>query len=177
MGEEWGEQQPFYYFTDFAGELATAVRDGRREEFRKWPQFADPTNREKIPDPNQSATAQASRPDWSNAGTKRGVQRLQFVRSLLSIRSERLVKYFSALQRGASAARVVAPLAFSVTWTCGDLGEATLYANLGQSPVVHVPASQTGEAVYESRAGVAGDLLTGTLPARSVAFLLDERRA
>ena len=177
MGEEWGDEQPFYYFTDFEGELATAVREGRREEFRKWPQFADPGNREKIPDPNQPATAQASRPDWSRSETKRGRQRLQFVKSLLSLRANRLVNHFAGLQRGASAARVVAPLAFSVTWTCGDLGQATLYANLGVSPVSHTPPPDTGETVYELRAGIVAELLlSGTLPARSVAFLLEERR-
>ena len=34
MGEEWGETRPFAFFTDFEGELADAVREGRRREFR-----------------------------------------------------------------------------------------------------------------------------------------------
>ena len=42
MGEEWGEARPFCFFTDFHGELAHAVREGRRNEFRKWPAFQDP---------------------------------------------------------------------------------------------------------------------------------------
>ena len=33
MGEEWGAPTPFLYFCDFHGELAQAVRDGRRREF------------------------------------------------------------------------------------------------------------------------------------------------
>ena len=33
MGEEWGSRQPFPFFCDFQGDLAEAVRNGRREEF------------------------------------------------------------------------------------------------------------------------------------------------
>ncbi len=36
MGEEWGETRPFLFFTDFHGELARQVREGRRNEFRRW---------------------------------------------------------------------------------------------------------------------------------------------
>ena len=52
MGEEWGETQPFFFFTDFHGDLGDAVREGRRNEFSKWQSFRDAANREKIPDPN-----------------------------------------------------------------------------------------------------------------------------
>ncbi len=34
MGEEWGAQQPFPFFCDFGGELADAVREGRRRSSR-----------------------------------------------------------------------------------------------------------------------------------------------
>jgi maltooligosyltrehalose trehalohydrolase len=33
MGEEWGETRPFPFFCDFKGDLAQAVRAGRRREF------------------------------------------------------------------------------------------------------------------------------------------------
>jgi 1,4-alpha-glucan branching enzyme len=45
MGEEWGAQQPFPFFCDFDGDLAEAVREGRREEFARFPEFADPEQR------------------------------------------------------------------------------------------------------------------------------------
>ena len=41
MGEEWAASQPFPFFCDFGGELADAVREGRREEFAKFPEFQD----------------------------------------------------------------------------------------------------------------------------------------
>ena len=33
MGEEYGETNPFLFFTDFHGDLAKAVREGRAKEF------------------------------------------------------------------------------------------------------------------------------------------------
>ena len=33
MGEEWGSKAPFPFFCDFKGDLAEAVRNGRRKEF------------------------------------------------------------------------------------------------------------------------------------------------
>ena len=60
MGQEWGAETPFLFFTDHHGELAEAVRQGRRREFAKFAAFADPIRRDKIPDPNAVATFDAS---------------------------------------------------------------------------------------------------------------------
>ncbi|HEX4504857.1 MAG TPA: malto-oligosyltrehalose trehalohydrolase, partial [Alphaproteobacteria bacterium] len=56
MGDELGSTAPFLFFTDFHGDLADAVREGRRREFAKFPAFSDPAQREKIPDPNARST-------------------------------------------------------------------------------------------------------------------------
>jgi maltooligosyltrehalose trehalohydrolase len=63
MGEEWGATTPWQYFTDHAdATLADAVRKGRREEFRAfgW----DPDD---VPDPQDIATFQRSKLDWTEA--------------------------------------------------------------------------------------------------------------
>jgi maltooligosyltrehalose trehalohydrolase len=57
MGEEVGSRTPFQFFTDFDGDLAAAVRKGRRAEFPEFAQL-----RRDIPDPNARATFRASRP-------------------------------------------------------------------------------------------------------------------
>src|SRR5262249_50028456 len=62
MGEEGASRSPFLFFTDHHGELANAVREGRRAEFAKFPAFADPANRERIPDPNALQTFADSNP-------------------------------------------------------------------------------------------------------------------
>ena len=67
MGEEWASAKPFQFFCDFGGELAQAVRDGRRREFAKFPAFADPGVRDRIPDPNDVATFERSKLDWAEA--------------------------------------------------------------------------------------------------------------
>ena len=65
MGEEWGARQPFLFFTSHHGELADAVREGRRNEFAEFAEFADEATRERIPDPNAVSTFENSRPDFS----------------------------------------------------------------------------------------------------------------
>ncbi|SFH32782.1 maltooligosyltrehalose trehalohydrolase [Palleronia marisminoris] len=57
QGEEIGSRAPFQFFTDFHGDLAGAVRKGRRDEF---PEFADA--RDEIPDPNAPETFERSKP-------------------------------------------------------------------------------------------------------------------
>jgi maltooligosyltrehalose trehalohydrolase len=60
MDEENGSTRPFLFFTDYTGELADAVREGRRKEFAKFAVFSDPERREHIPDPNDPRTFERS---------------------------------------------------------------------------------------------------------------------
>ena len=62
MGEEVGSATPFQFFTDHHGELADAVREGRRSEFASFAAFSDPARRAQIPDPNAAETFERSRP-------------------------------------------------------------------------------------------------------------------
>jgi maltooligosyltrehalose trehalohydrolase len=53
MGEEYGEEAPFQFFTDHIDEkIATATREGRRREFAAFARFAG----EEVPDPQDPAT-------------------------------------------------------------------------------------------------------------------------
>ena len=109
MGEEWGDRRPFCYFTDFTGDLATAVREGRRAEFKKWPVFADPANREKIPDPNAPETAGSSVVDWAYAETPQGQSRLALVRNLLDVRAREISAASCGDRGGAGELRNIRP--------------------------------------------------------------------
>jgi maltooligosyltrehalose trehalohydrolase len=62
MGEEFGETRPFLFFTDHNPDLAKLVREGRRKEFAKFAAFSNAETRERIPDPNDPATFEASIP-------------------------------------------------------------------------------------------------------------------
>ncbi len=176
MGEEWGERRPFCYFTDFAGDLATAVRDGRRAEFKKWPQFADPDNREKIPDPNAPATSASSAIDWAYAATREGQARLALVRRLLEIRARELMPRLAGIKGGTAVYEMTGRRAFTVDWVLGSGATLRLMANLGQEECT-VGGADWGEMrpIYESRAGLCGEIVAGRLPASSVLFALRER--
>src|SRR3954471_1514801 len=57
MGEEYGENAPFQFFSDHIDEkIATATREGRRREFASFAQFG-----EEVPDPQDRATFERSR--------------------------------------------------------------------------------------------------------------------
>jgi maltooligosyltrehalose trehalohydrolase len=56
MGEEYGEDAPFQFFSDHIDEaIATATREGRRDEFASFASF-----KEEIPDPQDVATFERS---------------------------------------------------------------------------------------------------------------------
>ena len=58
MGEEYGEDAPFQFFTDHVdAEIADATREGRRQEFAAFAQFSGA----EVPDPQAPATFQRSR--------------------------------------------------------------------------------------------------------------------
>jgi maltooligosyltrehalose trehalohydrolase len=60
MGEEYGEREPFQFFSDHIDEkIATATRDGRRREFAAFAQFG-----EEIPDPQAEETFLRSKLSW-----------------------------------------------------------------------------------------------------------------
>ncbi len=95
MGEEWGETRPFCFFTDFHGELADAVREGRRREFMHFAAFSDESDVAHIPDPNDRSTFAASRIDWDHRTTEEGHAALQRLQRLLSLRREHVVPMLS----------------------------------------------------------------------------------
>jgi maltooligosyltrehalose trehalohydrolase len=130
MGEEVGAQEPFLFFTDFHGDLAVSVREGRRDEFAGQPGFADDTARDRVPDPNAPATFQASR--WSDAAPDAAGWRA-LVRRLLQLRRERIIPHL----RGSRAigADAVGEMAVVARWRLGDGTALTIAVNLGDRAV------------------------------------------
>jgi maltooligosyltrehalose trehalohydrolase len=58
MGEEWGENAPFQFFTDHIDKrIAKATREGRRKEFAEFAAFAG----EEVPDPQSPQTFERSK--------------------------------------------------------------------------------------------------------------------
>ena len=88
MGQEWAASAPFQFFTDFEPELGRRVVQGRRDEFRAFPEFATPDAARRIPDPQADATFAKSHLDWGERGTGSHAMVLALHRALLSLRAE-----------------------------------------------------------------------------------------
>ena len=95
MGEEWGAMQPFAFFCHFEGELADAVRRGRREEFARFPEFQDPKQRDRIPDPLAESTFTSAKLDWTVVDSSR----LAHYRALIAARRQYVVPLLPDIAR------------------------------------------------------------------------------
>jgi maltooligosyltrehalose trehalohydrolase len=161
MGEDIASRSPFLFFTDFQDQLADAVREGRRKEFAKFPAFADPEQRARIPDPNARDTFERSRvqPDPSAADW------LAFYKALLAIRHANIAPRL----KGASSlgARAIGPKGVVAGWRMADGAALTLAVNLDAESIPFGPPS-SGKPLY-----VFGAMEAGELKGHSFAAWLD----
>jgi len=86
MGEEFAASTPFLFFCDFGAELAAAVTQGRRREFRRFAAFADDAAVARIPDPNADTTFAACKLHWEEREQPGHRDRLDLIRGLLEVR-------------------------------------------------------------------------------------------
>jgi maltooligosyltrehalose trehalohydrolase len=132
MGEELGVCDPFLYFTNYEGDLAEAVKSGRRKEFGKFPEFATEEAQRRIPDPNQVETFEQSRPDFQACDAwSRDWQ--DFYRKLLALRRDAIVPHLEDAR--ADGAQALSDRALLARWIIGNGSKLTLAANFGAEPV------------------------------------------
>jgi maltooligosyltrehalose trehalohydrolase len=160
MGEEIGTRSPFLFFTEHHDELADAVREGRRNEFRNFAAFQDAAQRARIPDPNDAATFRASVPqppgdgfDWPG-----------FYRDLLAVRARHVVPRLDGAR--SIAARVIAPAAVLASWRMADGAQLTIAANFGDG-ACSIDVDANARVIATTAPYVAG-----TLPGRATIVLL-----
>ncbi|WP_102960272.1 malto-oligosyltrehalose trehalohydrolase [Mangrovicella endophytica] len=180
MGEEYGEHNPFCFFTDFQGELGDAVREGRRAEFKHFAAFHNPRNRELIPDPNSESTFLQCKVDWNLLNRPTYRRHSQFVSELLKIRREKIMPLLKDAPGGAGRCHLSNDTdAFSVSWTLAGGAVLQLFANLDDEPWslpsgIAADEVRRGELVFEHEDGVCESLIKGVLPGPSVAFRLSK---
>jgi malto-oligosyltrehalose trehalohydrolase len=136
MGEEVGATQPFLFFCDFQGELATAVREGRRREFARFPVFASEEARRQIPDPQAPETFERSRIDRALAKPDASV--CDLYRRLLEVRRREIVPHLSD-DRPIEAVYEVIKNLLTVQWRFGDGRRLSLAANLTADETSWIP--------------------------------------
>ncbi len=156
QGEEWGTHRPFQYFTDHQDpDLADAVRTGRRSEFSAfgW-------RPEDVPDPQDPATFERSKLDWSELDRPRSGALLDWYRSLIDIRRRFPVLTDPRLER------VHATFDESERWLVQRRGSVLLACSfadeprripwdrldLEPTPATMLLASDAGGAALQSRA-------------------------
>ena len=140
MGQEWGAREPFLFFSDLGPELAAAVSEGRRREFARFPQFADPVARARIPDPQAEATRDRSTLDWDALGLPRHAEWLAFHRSLLAIRGAEIAPLLAGEPVPRARWRPRGPTALEAEWVFPGDRVLTLVANLGPAPATIRPS-------------------------------------
>jgi maltooligosyltrehalose trehalohydrolase len=87
MGQEWAADTPFQFFTDHHDELGRQITKGRREEFAAFEAFGDPRLRERIPDPQDRRTFEASRLQWDEMESEPHASIVRLYQRLLGVRA------------------------------------------------------------------------------------------
>ena len=137
MGEEFGASQPFPFFAHFEPQLAEAVRQGRRAEFAKFPEFQDPQKREMIPDPTSAETFHSAKLNWAEPKEGCHVEWASLYRELLQIRHCEIIPRLKGITGGSGSYEIPAEGAVSVRWRLGDGSQLHLVANLNSGKVAN----------------------------------------
>lgn len=134
QGQEYGSTRPFLYFADHVPGLSEAVRRGRAEFLRQFPNIRDPEVTRRLPDPGDPRTFEASRLD--PADRERNPEIFALHRDLLRIRREDPVISRQA-QDGIDGA-VLTDSAFVIRYFAPDCSDRLLLVNLGTSMCLEI---------------------------------------
>jgi maltooligosyltrehalose trehalohydrolase len=152
MGEETGSRSPFPYFCDFDGDVAEAVRRGRREEFSHFAAFVDPATLARLPDPLAQATFDSAVPVPDMSAPHAAAERRALVSTLLALRRHHIVPHLAAL-KGGSATWTCRGSLLDIAWTLPDGGVWHILANLGDG-AADAYALPPGRTIFASRTGL-----------------------
>jgi malto-oligosyltrehalose trehalohydrolase len=158
MGEEWNATQPFPFFCDFEGELAEAVRQGRRAEFAHLPEFSDPQHRVTIPDPLSAETFASAVLDWDEPRQQPHGQWLDWYRRVLAVRRREIVPLLPGLIGAETSYSIRGPGAVTVEWRHREGYLLRLDANLAMTSTEHFEVAAGRELWLEGRYSAHGVL-------------------
>ena len=144
MGEEWGSKAPFPFFCDFGGELADAVRKGRRIEFAwAYAEYGD-----EVPDALAPSTRESAVLDWDGRDAPAARKRLTLVKDLLKIRRQQIVPRLAGAAFGEAHAASNGVL--TANWRMGDGAMLRLAANLSDQAISQPSDGARGTLIWGS---------------------------
>ncbi len=153
QGQEFAATSPFLYFTDHTPQLGRLVTAGRREEFKAFSAFRDPSVRAQIPDPQADATFLRSRLNFSDRERHADVYRVY--QELLTLR--RTDPVLRHQDRQATRAWTVGEhLLVLLRWHASE--HRLLLANFGDAPArvsvqeLQLPSTQDWRSVWSTPA-------------------------
>jgi malto-oligosyltrehalose trehalohydrolase len=141
MGEEWGATQPFPFFCDFPEPLASAIRKGRRAEFKTaYIELGDD-----VPDPLAEGTFRSAVIDWNGRATAHGRSRLALVRDLLTVRRREIVPRLTGATFGSAQWNEAV---LTADWSLGHGTALMLLANLSKTEADPPPRMRAGRPIW-----------------------------
>jgi len=127
MGEEFGCEQPFFFFCDFEETLARAVKEVRKKESSM---FSNKNILTKVPDATSEEAFIDSKINWTKASTNKHREILKFYKKMLEIRKKHIIPIIPNLIHSETTFEIIGDNLFFVKWK-GKNGEIlTLLANL-----------------------------------------------
>ncbi|WP_075771546.1 malto-oligosyltrehalose trehalohydrolase [Aerophototrophica crusticola] len=146
QGQEFRASTPFHYFADHSGDLAKAVRRGRREFLNQFQSIAHSEVKEELCDPADRQTFEACKLDHGERETN--AEWLALHHDLLALRREDPV--FRRQDASVLDGSVLAPECFVLRWF-GPEGDRVLLVNLG--PDLHLSPAPEPLLGAPTRAG------------------------
>ena len=168
MGQEFAASTPFQFFTDHSPDLGRLVTEGRRAEFRAFPAFADPSQRELIPDPQAESTFLRSKLRLEEAEVAPGSDLEAFYRQLLWLRRTDPVLVDQARER--MTARALTPDVLAVRRWSGD-DVRLLLVNFADTEFETGDFPDALHLVLETKRGSVAERGSVRVPPRSAALV------
>ncbi len=152
MGEEWAATTPFPFFSDYHGDLAEAVRQGRCEQLSHQDPKPSDDEMRRAPDPQAESTLRSAQLRWDELRQPDHAALLDWYRRVLAVRQARVVPLLKGLVCSCGHAEVLGPGALSIRWTLANGAKLHLQTNLctletpGFPPLPGTPIWQQGPA-------------------------------
>jgi maltooligosyltrehalose trehalohydrolase len=159
MGEEWGADTPWQFFSDHTDPgLARAVSEGRKSEFAEHGWGAA-----EIPDPQDKETFLRSKLDWDQPGREPYRSRLDWYRTLLTLRRSRPELTNPRLDQ------VRVDYDEAARWLLVTRGPLRIAANLGTA-AVRIPLTHEAGAPSPSPALIASSVPEVTITSEEISL-------